>query len=831
MHYLHGRDIYRRLLLPDYTANSALLLLSPYTETLKTRRYTGQCSPGVMKALWYPVGIFLVFVLTSASAIETVVLNYSSRNLSTVPSHIPSSAKGVDLSRNQIPTVGKHDFNNTPNLSFLNLSWNILRDIHVDTFASTPVLEKLDLSYNRLQNLSDQPYLLQARNLNYLDLSCNRFAVMTLGTEFSKLTNLRWLGLSADTIQNDDFTSISGLLLQTLFIQAENVAKYEKGSFAGLKAEKVSIVMSNRPVDGPIIVDALESFKEVELSWLYDPKDFLRELVMRRSAIRTVHLHLSAVRSTWNVMTAFFNSALMSSIQRLSVSNLTLTAMNGGRSVMQTSSLESFSVRQSSVTVFIFNQKKLYDFFINMPVKNLTFTQSPIVHMTCPRAGSVIQRLDLSDCALSENVFSQGPQEECNTLTKLEMLSLRGNNLRHLMPLTSRVSLMSSLTHVDFSQNSLTYEEDQGRCHWPSKVTHMDLSSNGFDQNVFKCLPGAITTLNLQNNQITAVPANISGLEFLRVLDLTSNRLLDLPDCLGYPNLQKLVVRGNSLHVPSLSALKMCPQLTVLDGSHNPYICTCPLRDFAALIDGKGTMGASQVGKSRRIALAHWPDGYRCSYPESWRNTRLQNFTLPEITCNAGLLAATILVPGFAIVIIVGMLCHQLDMPWYLTMIWKWTRAKHRARAAQRRPEELQGVCYHAFVSYSQRNSDWVKGQLLPKLEGDESTAIRKGLRVCHHERDFVPGKTIVHNILRCIEQSRCCLFVLSSDFVQSEWCHYELYFASHQRLTRGLDNIILILLEPLPPYLIPSKYHHLKAMMARRTYLEWPQDKAKQGP
>ncbi len=71
-------------------------------------------------------------------------------------------------------------------------------------------------------------------------------------------------------------------------------------------------------------------------------------------------------------------------------------------------------------------------------------------------------------------------------------------------------------------------------------------------------------------------------------------------------------------------------------------------------------------------------------------------------------------------------------------------------------------------------------------------------------------------------------MFVLSAHFVKSEWCHYELYFASHQRLAHGSDSIVLVLLEPLPQYLIPSKYYQLKSMMGRHTYLEWPQDRAK---
>lgn len=777
---------------------------------------------------WLSVVALLVSLpYSSLLNMETFILDYSSRNLSAVPPDLPPSVQCLDVSQNRIWTLKKHDFHRTPRLHFLNLSWNILEDIHPDTFISTPLLATLDLSHNSLKNLSHQQYLVKAQNLQYLDLSSNLFAVMALGYEFSKLMKLKWLGLSAKIIQNNNFVNVSDLHLQTLFIQAQDLTVYENGSLTGAKSDKIVILMPSNVFDLPIIVDALTSFKQVELRGLYNPEDFLGILVTRKVRIQTVNLHLSSVWSTWKVITALTNRALMSTICQFSMSNLTLYDMYGDYFVIQGYSLDSFSIRQASVTVFIFNQLSLYDFIINIPARNLTFAQSPIVHMTCPKVVSMIQMLDLSDCVLTENVFKD-PLGECNTLSNLEILVLKRNNLRQLMPLTSRVQLMSSLRHVDFSQNSLTYEETQGRCNWPSKISHLDLSFNEFEQTVFKCLPTALVNLNLQNNHISAIPANISGLDSLKVLDLTANRLLDLPDCLGYPKLQKLVLRGNFLHAPSTGSLKTCSHLTVVDMSMNPYICTCPLREFTNLIDEKGTLGGSNSWKYQRITVAHWPDGYRCSYPEYWRKAMLKNFSMLEITCNAGLLAVTILVPAIILIIAVGILCQQLDLPWYISMIWKWTRAKHHARSSQQRQEDLQGVHFHAFISYSQRNANWVIGQLLPKLEGEDSST-QNGLRVCHHERDFIPGRPILDNILHCIEQSRCCVFVLSSHFVQSDWCHYELYFASHQWITRGMDNIILILLEPLPTYLIPSKYYQLKAMMARRTYLEWPQDTAKQ--
>ncbi|KAK2829117.1 hypothetical protein Q7C36_017107 [Tachysurus vachellii] len=351
---------------------------------------------------------------------------------------------------------------------------------------------------------------------------------------------------------------------------------------------------------------------------------------------------------------------------------------------------------------------------------------------------------------LSQNRIWSLKKYDFHRTPRLHFLNLSQNILKDIHPDTFISTPL--LTTLDLSHNSLEMLSHQQYLVQAQNLKYLDLSSN-----------------------VLAVIA-------LGVLDLTANRLVDLPDCLGYPKLQKLVLSGNFLHAPSTRSLKTCSHLSVVDISSNPYICTCPLREFTNLIDDKGTLGVSKSSKNRRITMAHWP----------------------------------------------GILCQRLDIPWYMSMIWKWTRAKHRAQSSQQRAEDLQGVCFHAFISYSQRNASWVIGQLLPKLEGEDS-ATKNRLRVCHHERDFIPGRPILDNILRCIEQSRCCVFVLSSHFVQSEWCHYELYFASHELIARGTNNIILILLEPLPTYLIPSNYNQLKAMLARRTYLEWPQDKAKQ--
>lgn len=217
-----------------------------------------------------------------------------------------------------------------------------------------------------------------------------------------------------------------------------------------------------------------------------------------------------------------------------------------------------------------------------------------------------------------------------------------------------------------------------------------------------------------------------------------------------------------------------------------------------------------------------WPDSYKCDYPENYKGTLLKDFHVSQLTCNTALLIVTIGVTGLVLAITVTVLCIYFDLPWYLRMVCQWTQTRRRARNIPL--EELQRTLqFHAFISYSEHDSAWVKGELIPNLE-------KENIRICLHERNFVPGKSIVENIINCIEKSYKSIFILSPNFVQSEWCHYELYFAHHNLFHEGSSNLILILLETIPQYSIPGSYHKLKTLMAQRTYLEWPKEKSKHG-
>ncbi|XP_041130605.1 toll-like receptor 1 [Polyodon spathula] len=710
--------------------------------------------------------------------------NYSSYSLTSVPRSLPLYTVLLDVSDNNISQLKRDDFSEMPALKFLNLSHNNIKEISDDIFKSNMKLEYLNLSHNELYNISCG-FLVHVTELKVLDISNNKFALMTLGSVFGSMEKLEYLSLSAETLQRHELKHIKSVWLKKVFLGFNNLLdnEYEK-------TDTITIVLKSK-----YCIDYFNDKTDCYVGFA---------LRQRKANFKVTSLTLIDVRLSWQYL---INQTLQPSIKHLNVHNLNITGKIIPTNITKNTSLETLKINRGTISTFIFLQNDLYNFFINRVIKNLTIDNTPIVHMTCPYKTSTLKQLDFSSNAFSDGVFSSTREPICKTLTNLNTLILMGNKLEKLHQLSVTTKYMKALKYLDASTNSLTYEF--GDCTWTESIIALNVSSNSLDHLVFKCLPRNTQILDLQNNQIASVPEDMVHLEALKELYLGSNRLLDIPDCNSFRKLEMLFIDANSLHTPSIHFLSSCKNLRVFHAGNNPFMCTCSLRDFA------------KIKEQSRIEFIGWPDAYSCSYPEAFRGISLKDFHVPEMSCNLTLLLVTILCPMIVITIAIAVLCIHCDALWYMRMMWQWTQTKRRVKAnrCQKTPE---GLMYNAFVSYSQLDSIWVKEYLLPNLEEDKS------VQICLHERDFIPGKSIIENIISCIEKSYKSIFVLSPNFIQSEWCHYELYFAHHQLLTANSDHLILILLEPISQYMIPSKYYKLKALMAKRTYFKWPKDKNK---
>ncbi len=140
-----------------------------------------------------------------------------------------------------------------------------------------------------------------------------------------------------------------------------------------------------------------------------------------------------------------------------------------------------------------------------------------------------------------------------------------------------------------------------------------------------------------------------------------------------------------------------------------------------------------------------------------------------------------------------------------------------RRRHQRRERVQAGDFDYDAFISYAASDHDWVQEHLVPNMEPN--------FRLCIHERDFVLGRSIVDNIVECLEKSRTTLLVLSEAYVKSEWCRFEVQVAMEMMP----DKVVAVVLEESGSGIEKRKdlSKSLKMILKSRTYINWNNDEA----
>ncbi|XP_040822206.1 toll-like receptor 6 [Ochotona curzoniae] len=764
-----------------------------------------------------PVGNFhFVYIITLivGSTIQfsdesDFAVDMSKKGLTHVPKDLPLKTRVLDVSQNNISELQVSDIRFLSALRMLTLSHNRLQQVDFSVFKFNKDLEYLDLSHNQLRNLTCHPVV----NFKHLDLSFNDFDVPPICQEFGNLTQLHFLGFSAVKLPQLDLLPIAHLYLNHILLDLRRYyGKANKtDSLPILNTKKLHLVFrpdSSFSVQMKISVNTLECLQLTNIK-LNDKNCqilimFLSQLT-RGPAL--MNFTLNHMETTWKCLVRVFQFLWPKPVEYLNIYNLTIVERIGKEHFTYSeTTLKALKIEHVTNQVFIFSQTALFTVFSEMNIRMLTISDTPFVHMLCPQAPSTFQFLNFT-----QNVFTDSIFQKCSTLVRLQTLILQKNGLKDLSKVGLMTKDMPSLETLDVSRNSLGSYRHEGNCTWVGSIQVLNLSSNALTDSVFRCLPLKVKVLDLHNNKIKSIPAHIMKLEALQELNVAFNSLVDLPGCGTFSSLSVLIIEHNSVSHPSAQFFQSCQQITSIKAGSNPFLCTCELRDFI-----------KSLGQLSSEVVEGWPDSYKCAYPEDYKGTPLKDFHLSELSCSPALLMATIGATLLVLAVSLTFFCIHLDVPWYLRMVCQWTQARYRARHIPL--EELQRTLeFHAFISYSEHDSAWVKSELVPNLE-------KAGLQLCLHERNFVPGKSIVENIIDCIEKSYKSIFVLSPHFVQSEWCHYELYFAHHNLFHEGANNLILILLEPIPQNSLPSKFHKLRALMTQRTYLEWPEEKSKHG-
>ncbi|XP_025107037.1 toll-like receptor 2 [Pomacea canaliculata] len=338
------------------------------------------------------------------------------------------------------------------------------------------------------------------------------------------------------------------------------------------------------------------------------------------------------------------------------------------------------------------------------------------------------------------------------------------------------------------------------------KLTGLGLSENNLryvDDSRFFQLFGRITNLEylfLGNSFITQVtPKTFASLKKLQKLYLYGNDLRALPDGVFDENNLKVLDLGRN-KLSQLSPLTFSEstkrKLTSLDISNNFFSCSCDLIWFRDWLLAQPTLFADSQGR------------YMCS---DRQNITIMSFYLPDQACLMSADAYKFIVASVAIMTFTLMMLSSLyRYRWHIRLVLYET---FRDRSGERK-RRLQDHVYNydVFVSYAEEDLRWVQTRLMPEVEQ------RLGLRLCVHQRDFIPGKNIVDNIVDSVNDSKKILMVFSTNFARSHWCQFELAFCLHHILEKG-DDLIIVCLEDILSRDLTSA---MMAVLKTNTYIQW---------
>ncbi|XP_013384440.1 toll-like receptor 6, partial [Lingula anatina] len=124
---------------------------------------------------------------------------------------------------------------------------------------------------------------------------------------------------------------------------------------------------------------------------------------------------------------------------------------------------------------------------------------------------------------------------------------------------------------------------------------------------------------------------------------------------------------------------------------------------------------------------------------------------------------------------------------------------------------------FDAFVSYSLLDTAWVAAELIPNLENDEQF----NFRLCIHERNFLPGNSIVESVEGAMDGSYSVIFWITENFLGSEVCDFELNLAKAKLFEGSIRSVIFLFEKGFDKTQLPQP---MGIMMRHCRCLYWPE-------
>ncbi|XP_071150156.1 toll-like receptor 4 [Mytilus edulis] len=459
------------------------------------------------------------------------------------------------------------------------------------------------------------------------------------------------------------------------------------------------------------------------------------------------------------------------------------------------------------------------------------------------RNGKKLKYLDISENEFTDDCLSK-LMSDLNFNVKLEILKMTNSFPSMSIFLPQYLALFLNATQIrEIYVNNNSFVEAIGNDEYfmmPPTLKVFDFSNNKLSKFYFG-MP-YLSILNLQNNKLGAYLSTErytnSGETELREIDLSFNCIQDLSfglfhghehavnidlshnkltditfDLSHLVSLKKLDLSYNNISgISSQNSMNTLHKLSKtsklkIDLSNNLLKCTCENLKFVQWMNAN-------------LDLLLNKDKCMCRFDNN-DVVQLTNVNVNVIVkqlekeCSSYTTLIICIAVGISIALLILSSGLVYRFRWRLRYLYYMTRHKYKVF---QNIQSYTSYKYDAFISYANEETDFVVSEVIPHLERGEN------LKLCVHQRDFVPGEEITQNITNGIHQSRRTICIITRSFLDSYYCMFEFNMAKMESIySRDGQNILfLVFYEQLRPKDLPLV---ILELVQKQSYIEYPND------
>ncbi|XP_069842579.1 transforming growth factor beta activator LRRC32-like [Dendropsophus ebraccatus] len=596
--------------------------------------------------------------------------------LHSMPKSLPDNLKALDLSHNFIQKLTNISMSRLHKLENFNIEHNHLETIEDGALNALLQLHSLNLASNRLHKhcLANKSVFGSLRSLKRLNIANNMLDGDMVHCYLSNITSLVDLDLSWNTIA----VLFSGMFdgvpwLTELDLSNNNIAEIESGTFDSLQYLRVLNLAFNAigcisSFDLPQLhlLNLSSNSLEVFVSQKSDKVYQLRNLDLSRNSLVSFpilpkinmvqHLNLSgnnfaelfplSNETEENLKMAFWYETIadldLPSAMENIISHLT-SIMDLDLSYNQ---LTSFPWRFLS---YVNSLQK-----VNMAgncLSNMTYV-SYSNRSQQKKRNRITALQSLRTLDIHGNFIDYIPQQLFDFLPRIEQINIKNNNIRLCHPKESTSSVCTTfsgvhhLRYLNLQNNSIKDLPPEVFLH--TSLYSLDLSDNiglNIHEGALSEVQQSLQVMSLRSNSMNDSQVNLPCVTCLKTLDLSGNRLTEIPANLHCSAIESLNLQNNALrHLDERTVLAWMDSLKQMFISGNPFEC-CSLRWLDSLLISK-------------VNISDLENIY-CIDADSNTNVAVHNSSIQRLSChqNTAKNLLTILITILIVFVLLSIFC------------------------------------------------------------------------------------------------------------------------------------------------------------------------------